>query len=252
MLPVYKIPLMSSVIVIWLISVYSIGTKNKNQRRLSTLASLFAFILVLLVSIQNNLLETAAVGEFWFHVAPIFTLTLIYCVFQKRAKNIPLKLGLIILFFANLNDLRIIFTFPMLQIGLGSFITLLILNQTIRLKKSWESFFKKEINLESDVKLGRQSLQLAHDIRSPLEALKSTKESLSLIPESERSLILMAISRIEGIAHNLLKMRKEERGASTLSAHINSNIDWVVQEKKLQYRSFPDLFLRIKNYQLFT
>ncbi|MBY0517526.1 MAG: HAMP domain-containing histidine kinase [Bacteriovoracaceae bacterium] len=260
MLPVYKITLISSVITIWLVSIYSIGTRNKIQKRLNYLATLAAFSLVVLISIQNDLLETASVGKLWFHVAPIFTLTSIYCVFQKRAKNIPLKLGLIILFLTNLNDnlndLRIIFTFPMLQIGLGSFITLLILNQTIRLKKSWESFFKKEISLESDVKLGRQSLQLAHDIRSPLEALKSTKESLSLIPESERSLILMAISRIEGIAHNLLKMRKEERVTSTLLAHINSNIDWVIQEKKLQYRSYPDLFLKfengVHNYQLFT
>ena len=260
MLPVYKMTLVSSVITIWLISIYAIGTKSKKQKWLITLVTLAAGILVLLISTQKNLLETAAIGKLWFHVAPIFTLTSIYCVFQKHGKNIPLKLGLIILFFANLNDnlndLRIIFTFPMLQIGLGSFITLLILNQTIRLKKSWESFFKKEIDLESDAKLGRQSLQLAHDIRSPLEALKSTKETLSLIPESERSLILMAISRIEGIAHNLLKMRKEERETNNLSAHINSNIDWVAQEKRLQYRSYPDLHINfensVQNYQLFT
>ena len=251
MLPVYRLTLISSVFTIGLASIYATGIKTKTTKRLSYAYSAIVLGLVTMIYFQNDLLSTASIGKVWFHIAPVLVLTSIIFAFKNAANDYPLKFGLIALFLTNLNDnlndLRIIQSTPLLQIGLGLFVTSLILNQIIRLKKSWESFFTKEIDLESEAKLGRQSLQLAHDIRSPLEALKSTTSILSEIPEAERNIILRSISRIEGIAQNLLRSNSITTPNVESSTHLLTHLDWVIEEKKLQYQNYGKLFI-ITNY----
>lgn len=251
MIPVYKLTLISSVFTIGLVSIYATGIKTKITKRLSYTYAFIVLSLAVMIYFQKDLLSAASIGKIWFHIAPVLVLTSIICAFKNEATDYPLKFGLIALFITNLNDnlndLRVIQSTPLLQIGLGLFVASLILNQIIRLKKSWESFFKKEIDLESEAKLGRQSLQLAHDIRSPLEALKSTTNILSEVPETERNIILRSISRIEGIAHNLLRSNSITAQNTESSTHLLTHLDWVIEEKRLQYQNHEKLFI-ITNY----
>lgn len=242
MLLTYKATIISSIITIWLIAVSSIGIRTKKQKIWTGILSLVASGLIFALLIQNNLIVAGAVAKAWFHIAPFFLFAGIVFVFKDRSKNVPLKVGLVILFFADLNDvlhdLKIISSISLLQAGLGSFVLLLIMNQINRLRKSWESFFKKEFELEADARLGRQAIQLAHDIRSPLEALKSAKDEIAKLPEMERASINLAIGRIEEIAYNLLLMRKNSnKNQGKGHTHVKSTLWQIVQEKKLQYRN---------------
>jgi signal transduction histidine kinase len=241
MLPVYKTTLVSSVTTIWIVAIYSTKYCSKPYK---ALLSLVASALITAILCSENLMEAASVGRIWFHISPFFILISIYTVFKSSTGKLPLKVGLITLLAANindnLNDLRFISTTPLLQVGLGTFIFLLIFDQILSLKRSWETFFRKENDLEVEAKVGRQSIQLAHDIRSPLEALKASKDEFSILPEDGRRSVLIAINRIEEIAYNLLKSRTYENAKETPN-HLISQIEQVLIEKRMQYRNYQYL-----------
>lgn len=259
MLITYKANIISSVTTLWLISYYSIGANTTHRKVAMTVLSLIALGFACSISLQTALLGAADVARYWFHVAPLFILMGIIFYYQKRSRNYLLEAGLLILFFADINDvlhdLKLINSVAMLQTGLGAFILLLILNQVIRLRKSWESYFKKELELDRDAILGRQAVQLAHDIRSPLEALKSARDEIASLPELERESINLAIRRIEEIAYNLLQMRKGKVKSTSLT-HVKSTITQIIQEKKLQFRDSPNLHIQVSDdgssYDLFS
>lgn len=90
------------------------------------------------------------------------------------------------------------------------------------------------------------SVQVAHDIRSPLAALDMVVKDSAVLPESDRLLVRTAVSRITDIANNLINQYSlvpELRGASSPSrgpvdAHLLSPvIENVASEKRMQYRS---------------
>jgi signal transduction histidine kinase len=86
----------------------------------------------------------------------------------------------------------------------------------------------KEYKLLMDLQISKSisdiSLQVAHDIRSPLASLKAGLTDLT-IPEENGELINGAIKRISGIAHDLLdKYRKEE---TDLEGSINKKTNYV-------------------------
>lgn len=251
MLLTYKATIISSVMTLWLISYHSIGTTSKSRKATMTVLTLIAIGFVSSMSLQSELLKAADVARYWFYVAPLFIFMGILFYFQRQTRNYLLEAGLLILFFADINDvlhdLKLISSVAMLQTGLGAFISLLILNQVIRLRKSWESYFKKELELDRDAILGRQAVQLAHDIRSPLEALKSARDEIARLPELERESVNLAIRRIEDIAYNLLQMRKGKVKSTSLT-HIKSTITQIIQEKKLQFRDSPNLNIIVSDY----
>ncbi len=247
MLPVYKTTLVSSVTTIWIVAIYSTKYCSKPYK---ALLSLVASALITAILCSETLMEAASVGRLWFHISPFFILISIYTVFKSSPGKLPLKVGLITLLAANindnLNDLRFISTTPLLQVGLGTFIFLLIFDQILSLKRSWETFFRKENDLEVEAKVGRQSIQLAHDIRSPLEALKASKDEFLILPEDGRRSVLIAINRIEEIAYNLLKSRSYDNGKETPN-HLISQIEQILIEKRMQYRNY-DLLEIIASY----
>ncbi len=259
MLITYKANIISSVITLWLISYYSIGANTTYRKVAMTVLSVIALGFACSIGLQTDLLGAADVARYWFHVAPLFILMGIIFYYLKGSRNYLLEAGLLILFFADINDvlhdLKLINSVAMLQTGLGAFILLLILNQVIRLRKSWESYFKKELELDRDAILGRQAVQLAHDIRSPLEALKSAKDEIASLPELERESINLAIRRIEEIAYNLLQMRKGKVKSTSLT-HVKSTITQIILEKKLQFRDSPNLQIQVSDdgssYDLFS
>lgn len=259
MLWTYKATIISSVTTIWLISYHSIGTSSKNRKIAMSILTLLAMLFVYAMAAQNDLLLAAEVARYWFCTAPFFIFMGILFYYHRQTRNYLLEAGLLILFFADINDvlhdLKLISSVAMLQTGLGAFIMLLILNQVIRLRKSWESYFKKELELDRDAILGRQAVQLAHDIRSPLEALKSARDEIARLPELERESVNLAIRRIEDIAYNLLLMRKGKVKSTSLT-HVKSTITQIIQEKRLQYRDCSHLHIQVladqDSYHLFS
>ena len=105
---------------------------------------------------------------------------------------------------------------------------------------------KEYPSLKKDRVIAQISSQVAHDIRSPLEALKASKKELSALPEEDRYSINGAINRIEEIAYNLLKMRKPTAKEHFMSVHTYSLLDQIILEKKMQYRQ--ELSLNITSH----
>ena len=102
------------------------------------------------------------------------------------------------------------------------------------------------------------SMQVAHDIRSPLAALEAASADIARLPEERRILVRDAVGRIHDIANDLLdKHRAGGVAAPAVSAHLLSGlIGSLLTEKRLQYRSRSNI--RIENeldaasYGLFT
>jgi signal transduction histidine kinase/CheY-like chemotaxis protein len=110
--------------------------------------------------------------------------------------------------------------------------------------------------LKKDSVIAEITSQVAHDIRSPLEALKSAKDEIAKLPEEERVSINLAVSRIEEIAYNLLMMRKKSTRKTLDHTQIKSTLNQVIQEKKMQYRHHEKLTFKLisdeRDFALFS
>lgn len=91
------------------------------------------------------------------------------------------------------------------------------------LKENLEESSKQIASLRSAEEISKLARQVAHDIRSPLSALKIATAKLSAPVEVGR-LLNEALMRIEGIAHDLLKREKKEaRGLTDISPNFFYN-----------------------------
>lgn len=116
--------------------------------------------------------------------------------------------------------------------------------------------------------INRVSMQVAHDIRSPLASLDMILEDLRQLPEDKRVQIRNAVSRIRDIANTLLtktressqlKVQEPELVSSTSEAVslqlVSPLLDTLVSEKRLQYRNRIaikiDFHLESSSYGLF-
>ena len=206
MLDVYKLTLVSSVVTIWLVTIFMTKSCKSWLRFVPSLISA-ALITSVLKSI--SLIEAASWGRIWFHISPVFLLVALYGDFRVSGFKSLRNFGLIILISTNLNDnlndLRIISTTPLLQFGLGVFISFMIIDQLLGLKRSWEKYFMKEAQLEIDAEVGKQAVQIAHDLRSPLEALQKGISRIAGLPSTEQLNLSLSLSRINGICNSLLE-----------------------------------------------
>jgi signal transduction histidine kinase/FixJ family two-component response regulator len=128
----------------------------------------------------------------------------------------------------------------------------------------------KEYNLELNSKISESlfllSAQVAHDIRSPLAALDSSLNDISQLPEEKRIIIRNAINRIRDIANNLLEKYRynsnekfdfdNNQTKNLKTCLISTLIDQVITEKRLQYKTKPeiniDFELTNNSYGLFS
>jgi len=98
-------------------------------------------------------------------------------------------------------------------------------------------------NREIQAELFRLTSQVAHDIRSPLAALKVISHDLFELSEDKRLILRKAIDRVNDIA-NTLAYRNFEKKIKEKSSFENPNqviilsglIDRAVTEKRIQYR----------------
>jgi signal transduction histidine kinase len=115
-----------------------------------------------------------------------------------------------------------------------------------------ESKIRSQKELEVKASNYKLASQVAHDIRSPLAALKVTLGTLPEMSEEKRILLRNSIHRIRDIANNLLKIDKPtihphvpdnntvvERKPQMLSAAIES----LISEKRVQYRGRSDVVI---------
>jgi signal transduction histidine kinase/FixJ family two-component response regulator len=108
---------------------------------------------------------------------------------------------------------------------------------------------------ESEKNNFKLATQLAHDIRSPLEVLKSLRNEMSTLPETTRKGLQLSISRIEEITLNLLQSHKLILGfpESLRAEDIVSLVSSIVVEKKIEFRNFPQVeIIQIINSTAFT
>ncbi|MBF0363915.1 MAG: HAMP domain-containing histidine kinase, partial [Oligoflexia bacterium] len=110
----------------------------------------------------------------------------------------------------------------------------------------------REIKLSHAKKLIDLESQVSHDIRSPLTALSSSARSwMHLLPEDERITVRSQIQRIQDIANDLLRKRKEIQSGKSGSDDLNkltpqllsSCIEEIVTEKRMTFRQYLDLHL---------
>lgn len=244
MLVVYKITLISSVITIWLVSVFMTRKCHSVIRLFPTSISTALITWILL---SDTLVAAAGVGRIWFHISPLF-LSLALFGNLKTNKLLSLKsVALISLIITNindnLNDLRVIATTPLLQFGLGVFISLMIIDQLLSLKRSWEKYFMKEAQLGIDAELGRQALQIAHDLRSPVEAIREGLARISSIPDEEAKNLNLGISRINEICSSLLSQGSPTPSQVTYSKVV-SELQDLIREIKSKNWNHRGLELR--------
>jgi len=100
------------------------------------------------------------------------------------------------------------------------------------------TFRMRENERLAEAKLGLMARQVAHDIRSPVSALKIAAESLEAIPEENRRLIQFAIARIEQISKDLLLKGKKdgETGEPIEVCALNPLLEKLFAEKRLQFQ----------------
>jgi signal transduction histidine kinase len=125
---------------------------------------------------------------------------------------------------------------------------------------------KLEIELAISKTISDLSAQVAHDIRSPLAALDSSLNDISQLPEEKRIIIRNAINRIRDIANNLLEKYRynsnekfdfdNNQTKNLKTCLISTLIDQVITEKRLQYKTKPeiniDFELTNNSYGLFS
>ena len=230
MLDIYKVTLISSVLTIWLVTIFM--TKSCKSW-ISYLPSAVSASLITIVLLSSTLVEAASWGRVWFHISPIFLLMALYGNLKVSGLISLRSFGLMVLIATNLNDnlndLRIISTVSLLQLGLGIFIGSMIIDQLLGLKRSWEKYFMKEAQLEIDAEVGKQAVQIAHDLRSPLEALKAGISRIPGVPEDEHLNLNKGLARINEICNSLLRNEQTTNTLNSLAKLITYTED-VIQE----------------------
>lgn len=109
------------------------------------------------------------------------------------------------------------------------------------LQKLWSDYKSRT----KEASVGAISAQVAHDIRSPLTALRMLLGAMSELPEDKRVLMRSSVNRLEDIANVLLgqwrksdqRIVKDDGDTSTSRQLLSVIIDAIVTEKRLQYRS---------------
>ena len=92
-----------------------------------------------------------------------------------------------------------------------------------------------------DKKTAEITKQVAHDIRSPLEALKSILTSIESLESAPRSIITNSIGRISDIANELLadsKIRSQNKGNSVIQeTNVRMLLESILLDKKYEYNT---------------
>jgi len=250
---VYKITLISSILSTFFISLYTLEICELRKKVFSyplifIVASFLAAILI-----QSKFMPLTKISLWWFPFEAILVVATTFLAFLKlKRQEYWVKFGLLILsvFVLNdtLRDMRLINTQPLLDLGFGSFVVMIIANQILNLKFSWMTFSQRELELEAEARVGRLATQLAHDIHSPVATLSILTNSANSFSEETHPLIQEAIIRIRDIANSLLDNYKSIKSTNIQS--IGNAINSIVTEKKLQLISSKKILISARTDNL--
>lgn len=102
----------------------------------------------------------------------------------------------------------------------------------------WKTEVKNTQQQKRAIELGQIAAQVAHDLESPINALKAISEDLANIPESHRVLLRGAAGRIQGMSRKFLDTYADKRSAAVVGCGlVSAAIDSIVLEKQAEYTS---------------
>jgi len=168
-------------------------------------------------------------------------------------------LGCLFLFYAinrNFEQAFVSFRDQISGIALG---TIVPLNSRKVDPKSWQNLMKdmnqilqgfdetkrQLVETQRSAAMVELASQVAHDIRSPLTALGVATEELHDLPEDKRSMIQGAVGRINDIANHLLMRSRPVGAGNSKVGLVQTTIDSLVTEKRIQYRGRPHVTIRV-------
>jgi len=112
---------------------------------------------------------------------------------------------------------------------------------------------RQQITLQEKEKFTQLARKVAHDINSPLAALKMMIPLCTEIPENKRMLLTRATEGILDIANNLLNNYRKEKNSATSDIELRQPLlvsDLLIEllsEKKMQFRNHPIAFDTVIN-----
>lgn len=115
-----------------------------------------------------------------------------------------------------------------------------------------------QAEIEVAQKLQKMAMQVSHDIRSPLAALKMALEEAESIPAEYRSMVRMSVQRINDIANNLLSSNRDPQTQVRTQTEVEliaPLVDSLVSEKRMNYRNKTNIHIEsdlTKSYALFA
>lgn len=250
-LDVYKVTIGSSIATVLFILLYTKEMSFKKVKILSIASIAIASGFILAVCIQSDLSFAAIVAKWWFKAEAVLVTAHLYLVLKDKGFSALSKIGYSALFLFVMNDvlrdLRFINTPPLFHVGVGAFVSAVIIGQIYNLKVAWSNYIRKELELESEAKFGRTIAQIAHDLRSPFEVLKTVKSELN---QSNRDLSYrfnLAMNRMEEITENLLNGHKKTiQSNEDQGQNLFKLIEEVVTEKKIEFQNRSNLRIMFK------
>lgn len=172
------------------------------------------------------------------------------CFFAGSSAVAAKDLGIISLNFVTVYGMHLGSCLEALLFSIGLANRMRVLTEDKR-KLEFSSWHAKQKLLEQEGELKRQrsvaelASQTAHDIRSPVAALKMAIEDLSPLKESQRKLLRSAVTRIVDIANNLLSTHVPLSISDTIPYLGDSGearllvaaVDSIMSEKRAEFRS---------------
>tara|TARA_B100000749_G_scaffold280899_1_gene281131 strand:- start:227615 stop:229321 length:1707 start_codon:yes stop_codon:yes gene_type:complete len=130
-----------------------------------------------------------------------------------------------------------------------------------RLVEDRITFEKKSTEWEAQKRVNHLVQKAAHDIRSPIAALNMLSIANDNLSESEKLVLSGATDRINQIATEFLSYTKEVKnsdddftfvnedrniGEKTEKVHLATSIEEAIEEKRLEFLSYPELSIHFK------
>ena len=110
-----------------------------------------------------------------------------------------------------------------------------VMGKYISASRAAADFSGQAARAAGEAELGRLTAQVAHDIRSPVAALRMVLEGLDQVPADIRELAQAATQRVEDIANSLLSCSKNSLSPRLTPFVLAPEIEKMVAEKRTLY-----------------
>ncbi|MBI4239123.1 MAG: HAMP domain-containing histidine kinase, partial [Deltaproteobacteria bacterium] len=243
----YKILILSNIVGVTLILFHAAQAATKKQHWIHAL-----IFLPLCYFASRVLLETSVNVIFmryepWFYIGTLMLVaSAVWASVNRHAVGVLFVSGVGLLTFLGVYDTILSMTkirLPYLfDVGISVLILCMLGKHIMEIRNSYTSITHQQIKLQAQANI---AAQVAHDIRSPLTALRVVAGHLAEVGEEKRVMIRNAVQRIEDIANDLAGRKaaagptgKESPAPEHLSVQLLSSlIEPLISEKRMQLRA---------------